>query len=621
MNLFHIPSRGQAAGGSPRRAVIAGACLASLALCAFAGGAKAFSGEKERTTVEAVYFNGKVHTMDPSRPVVEAISVGSGRIIETGSSRELLARLAPGARTIDLRGRAVIPGLTDAHAHFLGFAKLATRLDLVGTASLDELLAKVSAKLPSVRKGEWILGRGWDQNDWPEARYPERSALDRIAPDNPVYLVRICGHAAYVNSAALRLAGISRLTPDPSGGKILRDAGGEATGILLDNAVSLVSKSIPALARDEKKKLMVAAARKCLAAGLVGVHEMGIDAEDVSVYEELCAAGEFPFRITGYLSSDDAGVAPFLDAGPRAGRGDELFRIVGAKFYADGSLGARSAALIDDYADDPGNRGILMQSPDSLYRLILPWREKGFQTAVHAIGDAAVREVLDVYERLDAAYPVPRRAARASNIPRSSRRTTSRDSRSSGSFPRCSSSIARRTCRGSRIGSAPGALRARTRGVRSSPREAGFREGAIFPWSRSTPFLGIHAAVTRQDLAGEPRGGWRGDQRLTIEEAVPRLHDGGRVRGARGGCRRVARAGEARRFYYFVGRYLLGGSGRDTVDQGPRDGARRRDRLPVGSLLIPILLRLRDNHRKRNIPRREEHFREFLLWLVVSENI
>ncbi|MCX5752840.1 MAG: amidohydrolase family protein, partial [Candidatus Krumholzibacteria bacterium] len=242
--------------------------------------------------MEAVFFNGTIHTMDAAHPVVEAVSVGGGRIIETGSSRELLARLHPGARTIDLGGRAVIPGLTDAHAHFLGFAKLATRLDLAGTASLGEILEKVSARLPSIRKGDWILGRGWDQNDWPEARYPERTALDRIAPVNPVYLVRVCGHAAYVNSTALRLAGISRRTPDPAGGKILRDAGGEPTGILLDSAVDLVSKLIPPLARDEKKRLMVAAARKCLAAGLVGVHEMGIAAEDVSVYEELFAAGD-----------------------------------------------------------------------------------------------------------------------------------------------------------------------------------------------------------------------------------------------------------------------------------------------------------------------------------------
>jgi predicted amidohydrolase YtcJ len=493
--------------------------LTILTLCAFAGGADAFSGEKERMTVEAVYFNGRIHTMDAARPVVEAISVGGGRIVEAGSSRDLLARLAPGTRAIDLGGRAVIPGLTDAHAHFIGFAMLATRLDLVGTASLDEVLAEVAAKLPSVRKGDWILGRGWDQNDWPETRYPERSALDRIAPDNPVYLVRVCGHAAYVNSAALALADISRLTPDPAGGKILRDSRGEPTGILLDNAVELVSRRIPPLARDEKKKLMIAAARKCLAAGLVGVHEMGIDAGDVPLYEELYAAGDLPFRITGYLLSDDTAIAPFREAGPRAGRGDELFRVVGAKFYADGSLGARSAALLDDYTDDPGNRGILMQSPDSLYRLILPWREKGFQTAVHAIGDAAVREVLDVYERLGAAYPVSDARPRVEHSQVVSAEDVARFASlgviPSMQFVHCTSDM---SWAGERLG--PGRVAGAYAWRSLVAAGSGIPGGSDFPVESIDPFLGIHAAVTRQDLGGEPPGGWHGEQRLTIEEAV-----------------------------------------------------------------------------------------------------
>ena len=500
---------------STRRALVVVACLAVAAV----GGAEAISEAKGLTTVEAVYFNGRIHTMDASRSVVEALSVGGGRIIGMGSSRELLARLAPGARSIDLGGRSVIPGLTDAHAHFLGFAKLATRLDLVGTASLDEVLGKVSAKLSTTRKGEWILGRGLDQNDWPEARYPERSALDRIAADNPVYLVRVCGHAAYVNSAALRSAGISRSTPDPAGGKILRDASGEPTGILLDNAVDLVSKSIPPLARGEKKRLMVAAAQECLAAGLVGVHEMGIDAEDISVYEELYAAGELPFRITGYLSSDDTMIAPFLDAGPRAGRGDELFRIVGAKFYADGSLGARSAALLADYTDDPGNRGIFIQSPDSLYRMILPWREKGFQIAVHAIGDAAVREVLDVYERIGAAYPAPGARPRVEHAQVVSPDDIARFAKlrviPSMQFIHCTSDM-------SWVGERLGAERIAGAYAWRSLLAAGSRipGGSDFPVESTNPFLGIHAAVTRQNLAGQPAGGWRGEQRLMVDEAV-----------------------------------------------------------------------------------------------------
>ncbi len=517
MDLFHNPAGRRTSRDAAWLAAVA--CLAALSACALAGGAHARAGDKEKTIVEAVYYNGKIHTLDAARPVVEAISVAGGRVVETGSSRELLERSAPLTRTIDLGGRAVIPGLTDAHAHFLGYAKLATRLDLVGTASLDEILGMVAAKAASIRTGEWILGRGWDQNDWPDTRYPERPALDRIAPDNPVFLVRVCGHAAYVNSAALRAAGVSRSTADPQGGKILRDARGEPTGILLDNAVELVSKAVPPLSRDEKRTLMVAAAHRCLAAGLVGVHEMGIAAEDVSLYEELAASGSFPFRITGYLSSDDPDIGPFREAGPRAGRGDELFRIVGAKFYADGSLGARSAALIDDYSDDPGNRGILMQSPDSLFRLMLPWRERGFQTAVHAIGDGGVREALDVCERLGVAHPAPDARPRvehaqivaAGDVPRFARLGVV----PSMQFIHCTSDM---PWVEARIGAerAAGAYAWRSL-VAAGSRIPG---GSDFPVESIDPLLGIHAAVTRRNLAGEPPGGWRPEQRLTVAEAV-----------------------------------------------------------------------------------------------------
>jgi hypothetical protein len=518
MNLFHMPGEDRALRNALWLAVVA-AGLAWRSPCAFAGGAGAPAESKEKTIVEAVYYNGKIRTMDPARPVVEAIAVAGGRIVETGSSRELLAGAAPGTRTIDLKGRAVIPGLTDAHAHFLGYAKLATRIDLVGTASLGEILEKVSAKVDSVGTGEWILGRGWDQNDWPDKSYPERLALDRIAPDNPVFLVRVCGHAAYVNSAALRAAGISRSTADPQGGKILRDARGEPTGILFDNAVELVSKTVPPLSRDEKKRLMIAAARRCLAAGLVGVHEMGIAAEDVSVYEELAASGAFPFRITAYLSSDDALIGPLLEAGPRAGLGDELFRIVGAKFYADGSLGARSAALIDDYSDDPGNRGILMQSPDSLFRLMLPWRERGFQTAVHAIGDGAVREVLDVYERHGAARPASDARPRVEHAQIVAAEDVERFARigviPSMQFIHCTSDM---PWVEERIGAerAAGAYAWRSL-VAAGSRIPG---GSDFPVESIDPLLGIYAAVTRRNLEGLPPGGWRGAQRLTVAEAV-----------------------------------------------------------------------------------------------------
>jgi predicted amidohydrolase YtcJ len=467
-------------------------------------------------SVETVYFNGRIHTMDPAGPTVEAISIGGGRVVRAGGARELLADLSPGTATVDLGGRAVIPALTDAHAHFLDLAALATSVDLTGAASPEHVLEKVAERLAAGPKGSWIIGRGWDQNVWRGAAYPNRRALDRLAPERPVYLVRVCGHAALANGAALRLAGISRRTPDPPGGRILRDAGGEPTGILLDGALDLVTDAIPTPGRDEKKHLMIEAARRCLAAGLVGVHEMGIAAGDVSLYEELAASGELPLRITGYLSSDDPAIGPLLEAGPRRGRGDGLFRIVGAKFYADGSLGARSAALLDDYADDPGNRGILMRPPDELYRSILPWRAKGFQIAVHAIGDAAVRETLDVFERLGGGPRARDRIEHAQVVsPADVPRFATLGVIPSMQFTHCTSDMGW-------VASRLGAARIAEAYAWRSLVAAGSRipGGSDFPVESIDPFLGIHAAVTRENAAGGPPGGWGPEERLGVEEAV-----------------------------------------------------------------------------------------------------
>jgi len=501
------------------RARRAGACCVCLALLSCAGVDRACAERGGRSKVDAVFFNGTIHTLDAAKPVVEAISVAGGRILDMGRSEELCMELAPGVRRIDLHGRTAIPALTDAHAHLLGYAEESTWLDCTGTSSLDEILEKLSGRLAVEEKGSWILGRGWDQNDWSDARFPERAMLDRIAPDNPVFLVRVCGHAAFVNSAALRLAGVTKETADPPGGRILRDSRGEPSGVLLDNAIPLVECGIPPLTREEKRRLLISAAHNCLAAGLVGVHEMGISADAVSIYRDSYAAGELPFRITGYLSADDPQNAPFLEAGALPGGGDERFRIIGAKFYADGSLGARSAALLAEYSDDPLNRGILMKGPGELYREILPWYAKGFQIAVHAIGDAAVREVLDVYERLGAEHPAGGRRNRIEHAQVISQQDIPRFAAlgviPSMQFAHCTSDMSWVEARlgPERIAGAY-AWRSLVSAGSSIP------GGSDFPVERINPFLGIYAAVTRQDCEGKPEGGWQGAQRLTVEEAV-----------------------------------------------------------------------------------------------------
>ncbi|MDD4858267.1 MAG: amidohydrolase [Candidatus Krumholzibacteria bacterium] len=469
--------------------------------------------------MEADYFNGKIYTMDGANSVVEALSTSGGRIVETGSASTLRSHRASGAPRIDLHGLTVIPALTDAHVHVFAHAEAGAWLDLAAARSLEDVLESVSARLAAVKKGSWILGKGWDQNAWPDARFPGKWSLDSIAPDNPVYLKRVCGHAAFVNSAGLRAAGITRNTPDPPCGRVLRDALGEPTGILLDSAAELAASRIPYPTREEKKRFLAVAARRCLASGLVCVHEMGLSEEAVSIYRELDASGELPIRVTAYLSADDAANGSFLESGPPPGRADGLFRIIGAKFYMDGSLGARSAALLADYSDDPGNRGILMHSAESLVRAVLPWHERGFQAAVHAIGDAAVRAALDACESLGRGGSTFDRRIRIehaqvvseADIPRFAKLAVV----PSMQFIHCTSDM---TWAQARLGSARDSRAYAWRSLVETG--AGICGGSDFPVESINPFRGIHAAITRRNAEGLPEEGWRSEERLTAEEAV-----------------------------------------------------------------------------------------------------
>ncbi|MCK4350471.1 MAG: amidohydrolase [Candidatus Krumholzibacteria bacterium] len=476
-------------------------------------------GGEERSKVESIFFNGTIYTMDDERPVVQAVAVTDGKIVGVGSDQEMFALSGGETERIDLGGRTAIPGLVDAHAHFTGYAENLARIDLVGTRSIPEVLERLESGVAGAVRGEWILGRGWDQNDWPEKGFPTRHDLDKVSSERPIYIIRVCGHAVAVNSRALALAGIDETTPDPIGGKIIRDDEGRPTGLLLEDAKALVYDKIPPLTRDEKKRLMKKAALNCLAAGLVGVHEMGISHEEKSILEELYDADELPFRITAYYDSDDEYADGIMDAGQLRGTRDHHFSIVGLKFYADGSLGARSAALLEDYSDDPGNSGILVTGPDALYDGVRRCHEKGFQAAVHAIGDRGVRISLDVFERVLRELPEtdPRHRIEHSQIvsPSDIARYAVLGVVPSMQFTHCTSDM---PWAEDRVGPE------RVKGAYAwrSFLDQGCRipGGSDFPVESIDPLLGLYAAVTRRDLSGHPEGGWYSEQSLTIEEAL-----------------------------------------------------------------------------------------------------
>lgn len=471
---------------------------------------------EERAGVVSIFYGGTVYTMDERTPRADAIAVRDGRVLAIGTDEELLALADAGAEKIDLGGRAVIPGFIDAHAHFIGYAEFLGKVDLVGTCSLAEVQDRLREHLDRESTGHWMVGRGWDQNDWPDQTYPDRKALDEVSRDIPIYIKRICGHASVANSEALRIAGIDENTPDPPGGIIVRDARGNPTGLLFEEAKKLVESVIPPLTRDEKKALIGKAARECLSVGIVGVHEMGIDAEDLAIYEELFERGTFPLRITAYYDSDAEGLSPLFEKGPFAAYGGNL-SVVGIKFYVDGSLGARSAALLEDYADDPGNRGIL--TADTLYEGVLRCHEGGFQAAIHAIGDRGVRTALDTYERVLKKAPRENARHRIEHAqvvsPADIGRFVELGVIPSMQFTHCTSDMPWAVDR-------LGERRIETAYAWQSFLDAGCRipGGSDFPVESINPLLGLYAAVTRKDLSGEPPAGWNSDQCLTIEGAL-----------------------------------------------------------------------------------------------------
>ncbi len=475
--------------------------------------------ERGRSYVDAVFFNGTIRTLTSETPVAEAIAVAGGLITSVGSNVEMRSLAGPHTTLYDLGGRTVLPGFIDAHAHFYGYAKNLSRIDLVGTGSLEEVLELVSARVEDVPEGEWITGRGWDQNDWAESVYPDRRALDRAAPHHPVYVIRVCGHAAVANSEALRIAGISRETVDPPGGRILRDKNGDPNGVLIDEAKKLVSDIIPSPTREEKKRLIKRAAHECCAAGLVGIHDMGVDAEMVSLYKELLDGDELPLRLTTYYIYEEPDLDSLLAAGPMVGYAGDHLSVVGVKFYIDGSLGARSAALLADYSDDPGNDGILVIDPVDLGRRVTACHRSGFQVAVHAIGDRGNRLVLDIYEKVLSQHPAPDRRHRVEHAqivsPEDIPRFAALGVIPSMQFTHCTSDMdwVDERLGGDRLA---GAYAWRSL-IETGCRIPG---GSDFPVESINPLLGIYAAVTRQDLKGRPEGGWMPAERLTIDEAI-----------------------------------------------------------------------------------------------------
>jgi predicted amidohydrolase YtcJ len=465
---------------------------------------------------------GVVYAGVEAKPRRESIVLGEGRILFVGDPARARQR-AGEARRVDLQGAVVFPGWADSHLHLMDIGKAGEIADLRGAADAEEAakrLAKASAALPP---GAWAEGDGWDQNLWPGKEFPDARSLDRVVPDRPVAAYRVDGHALWVNEAALRAAGIESVTRDPDGGRILRRPDGSPSGVLVDNAMKLVSRIVPRPSAADRERWFLAGAAACARAGLTEIQDAsGHDAESIAALERLAARGALPIRVYATVSADPQALPGFLARGARVPGPGDFLTVRAIKAYADGALGSRGAALLADYADEPGKRGLLVTSPERLAEVARDARRAGWQLWIHAIGDRGNRVALDAFE--DAAGAVPE-APEGAGRPRIEHAQVIAPE----DFPRfrrlhviasvqpthATSDMAWAEDRlgAPRIAGAYAWQRLRKAG-------ASLAGGSDAPVESERPLLGFYAAVTRRDASGKPPGGWRPGEALSRREAL-----------------------------------------------------------------------------------------------------
>jgi predicted amidohydrolase YtcJ len=443
-----------------------------------------------------------------------AIYVEGERIAAVGAAAQLRQRY-PDATVVDISGTTVLPGLTDAHAHLYGLGIALDTVSLVGATSIDEVVRRTKERAARAGAGEWVSGRGWDQNRWPGKQFPTAAPLDAAIADHPVWLKRVDGHAGWANTAALRAAGITAATPDPEGGRILRDAGGNPTGVFIDSAQALVERTIPAPSHALRKSRVRAAAENIAQHGLTEIHDAGADAETIAVIRELIDEHAFPIRVYTMIADNDQQLREWFARGKLIGYGGRL-TVRSVKLYADGALGSRGALLLAPYSDDPSNSGLVVSTEQHMADVARRARAAGFQVNTHAIGDRGVRNAIEAYEAAGVTASDRYRIEHYQVVaPADFARTTRSGIIASMQPTHATSDMywAQDRVGPDRI---RGAYAWRTV-LNSGGRLA---LGSDFPVEDVNPFFGIHAAVTRQDQKNWPDGGWYPEQRLTLAEAV-----------------------------------------------------------------------------------------------------
>ena len=476
---------------------------------------------KPEQPADLVILGGDIHTVDPDRPRASALAVRGTRIVAVGDKDDVQGFIGDKTELIELKGASVTPGLTDAHCHLYSLgAQLAGGIDLRGLRSAKDVADKVAAAAADKPAGEWLLGRGWDQNLWSEKEFPTAAIMDKAVKKHLVAVRRVDGHAVWVNKAVMKKAGITKKTKDPPGGKIVRDRRGQPTGVFIDAAMALIDQHIPAPAQEIVEQRILYAAEQALAAGITTVHEMGISDEVADVYRRLAQEERLPLRVYAFLSGNLETALSLADRRPDIDEtGEAMFVMRAIKLFADGALGSRGAALLAPYSDDPGNSGLWQESAEDLKRAAEAIAAAGWQVGVHAIGDAANRAVLDAFTAASAKHKGENLRMRVEHAqviaPEDLARfatleviASMQPTHATSDMPWAEARLGPERIRGAY------AWRAL---LDSGARIAG---GSDFPVEKVSPLLGIHAAVNRTDESGEPKGGWYPEQSMELEEAI-----------------------------------------------------------------------------------------------------
>ena len=363
-----------------------------------------FQCRREKETVDLVVHHAKIYSVDSAFYVYEAMAVHHGKIVALGDNKKILKKYE-GEQSIDAGGKPVYPGFIDAHCHFLAYGLGLSKVNLVGTTSFNDIVTRVvqsaNKRLPNIenkihtsQQANWILGRGWDQNDWSDKSMPTNRILDSLFPDRPVFLTRIDGHAGLANSKALQMAGVTSSTKIKGGEVVLLN--GKLTGLLIDNAMDLVKQVIPHATYSDKTGALLNAQNNCLAVGLTTVDDAGLMKDDIDLIDSLQKAGMLKMRVYAMLTDSQPNYDYYLEKGPYK---TERLNVRSFKFYADGALGSRGACLFKDYTDKPGWKGFLLSDLSHFEKHAIMMNEKGFQMNTHCIGDSALNMVMDIYQR------------------------------------------------------------------------------------------------------------------------------------------------------------------------------------------------------------------------------